>query len=185
MSDFLQNLRNNAKRQERNRRGYDNHNYQNQDRRQRDSRNGNTQRKGNYGGDPNLIKKALEEMTEAQKRVVATNQELISLEKRKVSAIEEIAALLQNILPGQAPAIPLQAVAQAVSETPAEPVAAVKETSPKHDRSSIVRKIQKLRKEKMSYDKIASYLTTNGVPTLSGRGQWRGQTILRLSKETP
>jgi hypothetical protein len=40
-----------------------------------------------------------------------------------------------------------------------------------------------MRDQRLSYDKIASEFEIRQIPTLSGRGQWRGQTIYRLFKE--
>jgi YesN/AraC family two-component response regulator len=45
--------------------------------------------------------------------------------------------------------------------------------------------INKLRDENMTYEEVAAYLTTNKIPTVSGRGRWHAQTIHRLYMYPP
>ena len=50
----------------------------------------------------------------------------------------------------------------------------------KTSRKYILKLIEKLRKDNMTYEQIAAYLTDNNFPTFSGRGRWHAQTIHRL-----
>jgi len=40
-----------------------------------------------------------------------------------------------------------------------------------------------MRDKGASFDKIAKYLDTKGVPTFSGRGKWRKQTVHKLHQQ--
>jgi hypothetical protein len=40
--------------------------------------------------------------------------------------------------------------------------------------------ICQLRSEGFSYAKIADILEAKGIPTVSGKGRWRGQSVQRL-----
>jgi len=51
------------------------------------------------------------------------------------------------------------------------------------DHEQLLEQILGLREKGVSYDKIAQQLEAEGVPTISGKGQWRGQTVSRLCKQ--
>lgn len=86
-----------------------------------------------------------------------------------------------------APAAP-ETSARTDSETatgtpPAESHAAPPATRTSRTRDQLVAMIKALRNDGMSYEKIANHLEENNVGTLSGRGQWRGQSVHRLFHE--
>jgi hypothetical protein len=51
----------------------------------------------------------------------------------------------------------------------------------KHEQ--LLEQILGLRKKGFSFEKIAQQLDSEGVPTISGKGKWRGQTVSRLCKQ--
>ena len=51
------------------------------------------------------------------------------------------------------------------------------------DNEQLLEQILDLREKGVSYDKIAQQLESEGVPTISGKGKWRGQTVSRLCKQ--
>ena len=51
------------------------------------------------------------------------------------------------------------------------------------DHEQLLEQILGLRKKGVSYDKIALQLESEGVPTISGKGKWRGQTVSKLCKQ--
>lgn len=53
---------------------------------------------------------------------------------------------------------------------------------PKEKREEVITQIKTLRKAGSSYDEIANRLDKQGVPTLSGRGKWRKQTVHKILK---
>jgi GrpB-like predicted nucleotidyltransferase (UPF0157 family) len=58
-----------------------------------------------------------------------------------------------------------------------DPVNAI---NPGLDRQDIIDMIGAMRKEQLSYEKIARTLAEQGVPTFSGKGAWHSQTVSRL-----
>lgn len=51
------------------------------------------------------------------------------------------------------------------------------------DYGPLLEQIMGMRDKGMSYDKIAQYLESEGVPTITGKGKWRGQTVSKLCKQ--
>ncbi len=51
------------------------------------------------------------------------------------------------------------------------------------DYEQLLEQILNLREKGFSYEKIAQRLESEGVPTISGKGKWRGQTVSRLCKQ--
>ena len=51
---------------------------------------------------------------------------------------------------------------------------------PEMDRESILERIGAMRKEQLSYEKIARTLEAQGIPTFSGKGAWHSQTVSKL-----
>ncbi len=48
------------------------------------------------------------------------------------------------------------------------------------DRKSVLDMIGAMRKEQLSYEKIARTLEAQGIPTFSGKGAWHSQTVSKL-----
>ena len=52
------------------------------------------------------------------------------------------------------------------------------------DRDSVMTLIKSMRERDLSYANIAYELENMGIPTFSGKGKWRGQTVHRLFQQT-
>ena len=147
------------------------------------------------------IKALLESQTEDRKK-------LIEAEERKAAAMESIASLLKQLSGGATDALPvlesiesfcendacepvgeesslvpedaeMQADEQGVDTEEEKPAAeAGQQTS--MGRDELVPMIQALREQGFSYEKIARHFEENQIPTISGRGKWRGQAVSKL-----
>jgi len=147
------------------------------------------------------IKALLESQTEDRKK-------LIEAEERKASAMESIASFLKQLSGGATDALPvlesiesfcendacepmeeepslvpedaeMQADDQGVDTEEEKPAAeAGQQTS--IGRDELVPMIQALREQGFSYEKIARHFEENQIPTISGRGKWRGQAVSKL-----
>jgi hypothetical protein len=73
----------------------------------------------------------------------------------------------------------MQADDQRVDPEKEAPVAG-KESQHTMQRDELVSMIQGLRGQGLSYEKIARQLEENQIPTISGRGKWRGQAVSKL-----
>ena len=185
MDDFLHNLRTGKdKRYDRSRRDYNSPQYRSVDR----QNNMDRRKKGGYRPQSSEqayqsiikilpgVKTLLESMAEAQ-----TQQ--MQLEKRKALALETIAVCLKkmNGLEDIADADALSAKEEPLEQTSSlESVDGDSSSPESEDRVSIIRR---LRDNGLSFEKIAQQLDADGVPTPSGRGKWRGQTVSKLLKE--
>jgi len=146
------------------------------------------------------IKTLLETLTEDRKR-------LIDAEERKAEAMESIASFLRNFS-GDAEASPAlesieslcedgvcapidETVSQQEStQTSSQANALIESKDQTEDLKTqakdtsnsdeLLETITRLRKEGFSYEKIARHLEDSGVPTISGRGKWRGQAVSKL-----
>ena len=194
MDDFLYKLRNARKKTgyDRNRRSQDNYG-------PRGDRNKGKMKKPpqtvSVGFDHlAAIRRTLEAISENQKQLMDAERLRREIEERKALALEKIAGFF-----GQLKEKPKsQEVAEAIAEetqealqTPQEtPQAAGEKEAPaatnaaRADRDRVLKIIQGLRQKGQTYEHIARHLETQKIPTLSGRGKWRGQTIYRLYKET-
>ncbi len=147
------------------------------------------------------IKTLLESLTEDRNK-------LIEAEERKATAMEAIASFLKQLSGGATDALPvlesiesfcendacepvgeesslvpedaeMQADEQGVDTEEEKPAAeAGQQTS--MGRDELVPMIQALREQGFSYEKIARHFEENQIPTISGRGKWRGQAVSKL-----
>jgi hypothetical protein len=147
------------------------------------------------------IKTLLESLTEDRKK-------LIEAEDRKATAMEAIASFLKQLSGGATDSLPvlesiesfcendvcepvgeesslvpedaeMQADEQGVDTEEEKPAAeAGQQTS--MGRDELVPMIQALREQGFSYEKIARHFEENQIPTISGRGKWRGQAVSKL-----
>jgi hypothetical protein len=135
-------------------------------------------------------------------------RKLIEAEERKASAMEAIAAFLKQLSGVTGDALPvLESIESFCENDTCEPVqeeaalvseeagiqaeekqvssdvnASVSEadsTKPMQ-RDDLATLILKLREQGFSYEKIARHLEENQIPTISGRGKWRGQAVSKL-----
>jgi len=195
MNDFLQSLRSGKdKRFDRTRRTYDGNTF-----RPHDRTPGNERRKKGPYKPQNAdqayaaISKILPSIQTVLETIAEDRKELIEVEARKAAAMERIATYLSSML-GQQPAAadpsspstaetpPSETIREAdppmireqQEASPAESAETETETDPTTDR------ICHLRESGLSYEGIARQLEAEGIPTPSGRGRWRGQTVSKL-----
>jgi len=176
MSDFLHNLRTgNIKRFDRPRKNYDNPQY----RQHSKDRKGNYHKKAHTGEQLQEIKKYMEGLAK-------TVEENFKVQARAAAALERIAAVLENsanigpvadTAPESAPRQPL-AASQPIPEanTGEQPTA----SDTKEDLLALIRS---MRNSGATFEKIAGELEQRQVPTISGRGKWRGPAVSKLLKE--
>ena len=195
MDDFLHQLRNgNTRRYDRPRKTYEGNQYNN-DKRRPPNQTKYTTRPQIESEHLPIIRKTLEDIAANQTRQLQIGERRVVAEERKAEAMETIAAWLgRQSAPqtlAQAPETFAQApetLAQAsetsdqvLDPTPEEvQVSPEQPAAPTYQRSDIVEMINNLRKKGMSYEKMALHLENENVPTLSGRGRWRGQSVYRL-----
>ncbi len=199
MDDFLHNLRTGKnKPYDRNRKQFDNNGYKNPD---RQGPNDN-RRKEPFQRAPAVdhfpaIKTILENISEGQRRLGDIFERRVTAEERIASALETIASGFSNKIPEPLPTLHepnIEPILQIAAETIAPefllPPEATAIGSPDEksddstqsvlDRKSVLDMIGAMRKEQLSYEKIARALESQGVPTFSGKGAWHSQTISKL-----
>ncbi len=180
MSDFLHNLRTgNLKRLDRPRKNYDNpQNRSQQDRQYGKDRKGNYQKKVHTGDQLQDIKKQLEVIAQ----ITGSN---LKAQEKAASALERIAMVLETAV-GIKPVSPVAQAdirEQQTSETEKipEPVETASETHADIEKN-LLETIMEMRNSGTSFDKIAGELEERQIPTVSGRGRWRGQAVSKLLK---
>ena len=189
MNDFLHNLRNaKDKRFDRNRRPYDNNQYPGVDRANGNYRKKIMPRNGDLLEALPAIKKLLEDVSENQKRLAVA-------EERKAAALERIADHFFKPAPEEmsnedqpmaetAAAEPDRTDATTADPDRTEAVTAEPDRtdaqSTAMDREKLVALIRELREKGLSFEKVARELQAQGIPTVSGRGTWRGPLASRL-----
>ncbi len=184
MDDFLHNLRSGKlKHQDRGRRDYSD--YKGPQR-----RGGNERRHPDYytkvtNENFALVKDSISQLTAAQKRI---GEELSAVEKtgtRIADALEKIVDIMNDKLGHEEIQIPGTDPDDALSTSTAI-TTAVKETRPtktklsNEDKPRMLNVIASMRKEKKSWDKIADHMGDLNIPTVSGKGKWRGQAIKKF-----
>ncbi|HPA15136.1 MAG TPA: recombinase family protein [Desulfobacterales bacterium] len=127
------------------------------------------------------IKSLLENINESQKRVAAAKEEVAEAEKRKADMLESIAGSIKQMM-GTVISAPAEEIASGFSyESKTFPPQKINASdSVAVDRQKVIDTIRDLRSKEMSYEKIAQQLESLGLPTFSGKGKWRGQTVHRL-----
>lgn len=181
MSDFLHNLRTgNLKRYDRPRKNYDNPQQRNQnDRNYGKDRKGNYQKKVHTGDQLQEIKKHLE-------RIAQTVESNFKAQEKAAASLERIAVALEaaaGIKTADTTVHPDDTVQiEAESQTVAEP--AKDPETPTLGKDVLLATITKMRNDGVSFEKIAAELEKREIPTISGRGKWRGPAVSKLLKET-
>ena len=168
MDDFLHNLRSGKlKQSDRGRRDYSD--YKGPQRRA-----GSERRRTDYyakvtGENFALVKDALESLAEQQKRIA--------------DALETIAARMTLPSDGAAPQAPKPSTATKDAVLPAKADEKWPSAGPKlvdQDRPRLVRLIASMRENGQSWEKIARQLIDKSVPTVSGKGTWRGVAVKKF-----
>ena len=202
MDDFLHNLRTGKNKPfDRNRKQFDNNGYKNPD---RQGPNDN-RRKDTFQRSPPVdhfpaIKKLLADITEGQRRQAEIDDRRATAEERIASAMEKIASGFFEKNPA-APVAGLEKKVDPVSRSIPEavkPACVIQPATPDAvslaentdsalaainsgiNRESVLEMIGTLRKEQLSYEKIARTLEAQGIPTFSGKGAWHSQTVSKL-----
>ena len=191
MDDFLHNLRMSKDRRfDRGRRPFDNQNYR--------KGRGQDNRKGNYRKQPNVdrtkallsealpgIKTKLDELVDQQKRLAQAGERQAQAEERKALAMEKIAnALIQsgNVALTDESADrtnEMPALSLIESSLSADDVSRQEESGTE----TLIDLIQNMRDKGLSYSKIADDLNAQNMPTVSGRGKWRGPMVSKICRE--
>ncbi|MFH1992869.1 MAG: hypothetical protein ABIK98_10800 [Pseudomonadota bacterium] len=131
------------------------------------------------------IKTILEDIAASQRRLAEAYASIAVADERRADAMEHIVEFLRQRFgggfePGR------DDRAGSGSELEPDPLAMQDEfsiTTGDPDRERLRNDMLDMRNAGMSYDKIAQQLESDGVPTFSGKGQWRGHTISKLCKE--
>jgi len=184
MDDFLHNLRSgNLKQPDRNRRQYGDPQYKGPQRRTGAERRKREQDNGAQTEVLTAIKDLLKHILDGQKQMAEALEERNRTEERKVTALEQIAERL-NKLPlldpksnDRANDARDQKQDRLQPRKPA-PLTFQPKTPRRLDDAGLM--ICRLRDEGFSYAKIADTLEAKGIPTVSGKGRWRGQSVQRL-----
>jgi len=188
MNDFLHNLRSGKfKRNDRSNRPY------------KDSQHRGSQWRGDTNGRKSQhhsssdavseINKTLKDIATSHRRFADAYESKVRADERKAAAMESIAEVLMQRFGSDLEPIEENREEDRVdSESKSEPDTpaihaeqTVKTTD--FDREKLLTNILELRKEGMSFEKIAQQLESREIPTLSGKGTWRGPAISKLCKE--
>ena len=188
MNDFLHNLRSGKfKRNDRSNRPY------------KDSQHRGSQWRGDANGRKSQhhsssdvvleVNKALKDIAASHRRFADAYESKVKADERKAAAMESIAKVLMQRFGSDLESIEEDREEdRSASESKSEPDSpaihaeqTVKTTD--FDRETLLANMSDLRKEGMSFEKIAQHLESRGVPTLSGKGTWRGPAISKLCKE--
>jgi hypothetical protein len=200
MSEFLQNLRakQQNKRYDGNRRQYPNPQYQ-------DRRNEKDNRKHQVVATAvetlstalveNLpvIKTILEGISENQKRLADAEDRRARAEERKATVLESIFDYAKQYIGAGMNLSGIDTI-KTTTENPKdmemfskepvvepEPPAQSEHIEPSlPGREEVLAMISDMREKGSTYDQIAKHLETEGIPTFSRKGEWRGQTVHRL-----
>lgn len=202
MDDFLHNLRSGKLKQpDRTNRSYGDPQYKNKrnvmDRRKRDSEAKETSER------LSAIKEMLQSVAETQKRMVDWHAARAKIEERKTRALEIVARSLYRLANPQATDVedlfPLlsKQISMEVDRTAAATPDRNQEDASRAgtngdgdmdqdkfngdgNRKELYDLIHKMRKDGTSWEKIARQIASQGIPTISGRGNWRGVMVKNL-----
>ncbi len=118
------------------------------------------------------VKIILESISENQKKIAENYAVRLAAEERKADAMETIAEYLKNLLPVEQKISPDKEQNQQKSNLNLK--------LDHENRGEIFKIVEKMREDEISWEKIAAHLTIEKIPTLSGKGRWRGSTLQRL-----
>lgn len=182
MDDFLHNLRSgNLKQPDRSRRQYGDSQYKGPQRRTGAERRKREHENGLQVEALTAIKDLLKNILENQKKMAVVLEDRNKAEERKATALEQIAERIDTFsFKSDIDAAKIAKKAKQDNVQPQKPVPMAIHTkySKKIDDAGLL--ICRLRDEGISYAKIADTLEAKGIPTVSGKGRWRGQSVQRL-----
>ena len=186
MDDFLYNVRTgNHKRMDGNRKQYNSYSNRGYDRqRGKEGKSGYTQRGAHQDQWP-ATKKTLEDISAYQKRIAEASERSARAAERQAEALVNISICLGHVPSPEVPVAADTDVDASAESSPEgeQPQHTPAETSAETDDERIIKMVLDMRKDNVSYVKIAARLSSMGVPTPSGRGQWRGHTVSRLCRQ--
>lgn len=126
------------------------------------------------------IKETLTQLAAAQQQMTTAQAQRAEADDRTATALERIAASLEVNASAAAPPEAEAGVPDMPPEAPAMASTPPTEAVVEEETPSLEEKVCALRDEKLSYARIADQLNQEGIPTPSGRGQWRGTTVQRV-----
>lgn len=192
MDDFLHNLRSGKlKQQDRGRRDYTD--YKGPQRRA-----GSERRRTDYYTKVTnehfmLIKSSLDKLAENQSQIAKSLARAEAADNRIADALESIATMIAGRLGGAtqtASEPPITADHSATDETDRDETPESEMTQPvigvpgtklsETDKHVLLNKVTTMRSEGDSWEKIARHLIEQQVPTLSGKGKWRGVSVKKF-----
>jgi len=192
MDDFLHNLRSGKlKQQERGRRDYTD--YKGPQRRA-----GSERRRTDYYTKVTnehfmLIKSSLDKLAENQSQIATSLARAEAADSRIADALESIATMIAGHLggtPQTASEPPTTATRKATDDTGRDETPQSQVTQPvigepgtrlsESDKHVLLDKITTMRSEGDSWEKIARHLIEEQVPTISGKGKWRGVSVKKF-----
>ena len=202
MDDFLHNLRTGKNKPfDRTRKQVDNNGYKNPDRQgPNDNRRKDTFQRTPLVDHFPAIKILLGDISDGQRRMADIDERRATAEERIASALERISSSLfekNSAIPAAEPEKKTDTDPRIIPET-VKPVSvsqpatldvismtgnadgAADAIKSGMDRESVLEMIGVLRKEQMSFEKIARTLEAKGIPTFSGKGDWHSQTVSKL-----
>ena len=179
MSDFLHNLRTgNMKRFDRPRKNYDNPQYRHQhDRQHNKDRKGNYHKKVHTGDQLQEIKKHLERIAQTVENNFKTQEKTAATLERIATALEAAAGMKTA---GATPHA--EDITQTAAERRTNPETDKNPETPALEEDVLLATITEMRNNGVSFEKIATELEKREIPTLSGRGKWRGPAVSKLLK---
>lgn len=136
----------------------------------------------------NAVKEVLETISETQKRMADAYEERTRAENRKARAMEVLAKNLYQMLnpkaqnadalfapeSAQEPAAePAKAIKAPEQEVVAKPAASPEKLTPQQ-RQTLFNLIGEMRDAGSKWEQIARHISSEGYPTASGKGTWRG-----------
>jgi len=187
MNDFLHSLRaGKDKRYDRTRKGNDNMPYRPGDRHNgMDKRKRGNYTKSNVAENAYLtIAKLLPPVKTLLETIVEDKKDFLAIEERKAEAMEAIALCLQKLAgTGNGAVDPIGLQNETVEISAGTVVSESMDEVPTPVEMTVEMMIRDMRAQGFSYDKIASQLDMDNVPTPSGRGKWRGQAVSKLLKQ--
>ena len=136
----------------------------------------------------NAVKEVLEAISSTQKRMAEAYEARTKAEERKARAMEVLAQNIYRMVNPNAddaellftPETPIAADSNDIDadekDTPSEPATEAKRSSKltNDDRRALCKLIGKLRDKGDNWEKIAREIASQGYPTASGKGTWRG-----------
>ena len=182
MDDFLHNLRNSKNKTfDRNRKPYDNPNFKGTDRKNgKDRKNEDLQRI--------ITPERIAFVTRFMDDLLNTQKQLAEMAEKRLVVEERIASVLERMLLDQqaaiqSPFIPEVSRNEVVNAATTSSVDSTDEQQEYNSRNKVIDLIFQLHNEGFSHGQIVDRLKELEIPTFTGKGDWRIQTIAKFCKD--